>query len=170
MLLARACAVVGLELAVKAYRGGDPIRDAAHVALLRDFQAALHPSVQWATEVPLPVAGDQRAWDGLIHGTGWHYGVEAETAPRDGQATLRRLALKERDGQVDGDLLVVRDTHQSRAFLREIGELDSAPPPRVRPDRLPVRVWLRVILNARRPMAGPEGPMGTGSTSPIGRC
>lgn len=123
MLLARACAVVGLELSVKAYPGGDPIRDAAHVALLRDFQAALHPSVQWATEVPLPVTGDLRAWDGFVRGTTWRYGVEAETAPRDGQATLRRLALKERDGQVDGVLLVVRDTHQTRAFLREIGDV-----------------------------------------------
>ena len=120
MLLARTCAVVGLDLSVKAYPGGEPIRDAAHLALLRDFQASLHPSVGWATEVPLPGVGDQRAWDGLVRGRDWRYGVEAETAPSDGQATLRRLALKERDGHVDGVLLVVRDTRQSRAFMREI--------------------------------------------------
>jgi transcriptional regulator with XRE-family HTH domain len=120
MLLARMCAVVGLDLSVKAYPGGEPIRDAAHLALLGDFRALLHPSVDWATEVPLPGAGDPRAWDGLTRGADWRYGVEAETAPRDGQATVRRVALKQRDGQVDGVLLVLRDTHQTRVFVREI--------------------------------------------------
>jgi transcriptional regulator with XRE-family HTH domain len=120
MLLARMCAVVGLELSLKAYPGGEPIRDAAHLGLLGDFRGLLHPSVDWAIEVPLPMTGDARAWDGFVRSGGWRYGVEAETAPRDGQATLRRLALKQRDGQVDGVLLVLRDTRQARAFLHEI--------------------------------------------------
>jgi hypothetical protein len=76
--------------------------------------------VDWASEVPLPIIGDQRAWDGFARCADWRYGVEAETAPHDGQATLRRLALKQRDGQVDGVLLVLRETRQARAFLREI--------------------------------------------------
>ncbi|HEY8636143.1 MAG TPA: helix-turn-helix domain-containing protein [Candidatus Limnocylindrales bacterium] len=120
MLLARMCAVIGLDLSIKAYPGGDPIRDAAHLELLRDFRALLHPSIEWAVEVPLPVRGDSRAWDGFMRALDWRYGVEAETAPRDGQATLRRVALKQRDGQVDGVVLLVRDTAQTRAFLREI--------------------------------------------------
>lgn len=120
MLLARMCAVVGLDLSVKAYPGGEPIRDAPQLGLLGDFRALLHASVNWSTEVPLPQPGDFRAWDGLARGTGWQYGVEAETAPRDGQATLRRIALKQRDGQVDGVLLVLRDTRQVRSFLGEI--------------------------------------------------
>lgn len=120
-LVARMCAVVGLDLSVKAYPGGEPIRDIAHVELLRDLRARLHASLEWATEVPLPIAGDPRAWDGLIRGSDWRYGVEAETAPRDGQATLRRMSLKLRDGQVDGLLLVVRNTRQTGIFLREIG-------------------------------------------------
>jgi transcriptional regulator with XRE-family HTH domain len=85
MLLARMCAVVGLDLSVKAYPGGEPIRDSAQLALLRDFRALLHPSVDWATEVPLPGIGDPRAWDALIRGAGWRSGVEAETAPRTGR-------------------------------------------------------------------------------------
>ena len=120
MLVARMCAVVGLDLSVKAYPGGEPIRDAGHLGLLRDFRACLHPSITWATEVPLPAPGDQRAWYGFIRGTGWRYVVEAETAPRDAQAMLRRLAQKQRDGDVDGVILVVRDTSQVAAFLREI--------------------------------------------------
>ena len=129
MLLAKMCAVVGLDLSVKVYPGGEPIRDAAHLALLVDLRAMLHPSVDWATEVPLPIIGDARAWDGFARHDDWRYGVEAETAPHDGQATLRRLALKVRDGQVNGVLLVLRDTRQSRAFLREIeGLVGSAFP------------------------------------------
>jgi transcriptional regulator with XRE-family HTH domain len=120
MLLARTCSVVGLDLSVKTYPGGSPIRDAAQLGLVGDFRHLIHASVDWAAEVPLPGFGDQRAWDGLVSGSGWRYGVEAETAPNDGQATLRRLALKQRDGHVDGVLLIVRDTRQTRAFLREI--------------------------------------------------
>jgi hypothetical protein len=120
MLLARMCAVVGLELSVKAYPGGDPIRDAAHLELLSDFRALLHPSIDRATEVPLPGPGDSRAWDALMRAIDRRYGVEAETAPRDGQATMRRIALKQRDGEVDGVVLLLRDTAQTRAFLREI--------------------------------------------------
>lgn len=123
MLLARTCAAVGLELSVRAFPGGQPIRDHAQVALLGEFRSRLHPSLDWATEVPLPSSGDPRAWDGLIRGPSWRYGVEGETAPHDGQATLRRLALKERDGQVDGVLLILRDTRQSRSFLREIADV-----------------------------------------------
>ena len=134
MLLARMCSVVGLDLSIKTYPGGQPIRDAAQMALLRTFAAAIHPSLVWATEVPLPGVGDQRAWDGLIRGPDWSYGVEIETAPRDGQATLRRLALKARDGQVHGVLLVLADTRQARAFTREIHEAarSSFPVPGVR--------------------------------------
>lgn len=120
MLLARMSAVVGLDLAIKVYPGGEPIRDAAHLGLLGDFRELLHPALGWATEVPLPARGDPRAWDALFQGAGWRYGVEAETAPHDGQSTLRRLALKARDGQVDGVVLLLRDSRQSRAFLREI--------------------------------------------------
>jgi transcriptional regulator with XRE-family HTH domain len=68
MLLARMCAVVGLDMSVKAYPGGEPIRDAAHLGLLGEFRALLHSSVEWATEVPLPITGDPRAWDGLARG------------------------------------------------------------------------------------------------------
>lgn len=123
MLLAKVCAVVGLELSVKAFPGGQPLRDAAHLAMLREFRGRLHASLGWSTEVPLPSTGDPRAWDGLVQGSGWRYGVEAETAPRDGQATLRRLALKHRDGQVDGVLLILWNTRQGGAFLGEIGEV-----------------------------------------------
>ena len=116
--LARLGAVVGLEVSIKAFPGGDPLRDAGQHALIATFGRALHASLRWAVEVPLPVTGDLRAWDGLVAGAGWRYGVEAEMRPTDEQALLRRLRLKERDGQVDGIVLVLPETRAARAFLR----------------------------------------------------
>ena len=122
MLLSRLGAIVGLDLGIRAYPGGQPIRDAAQVALLGRFRRRLHPTIKWRGEVPLPIAGDQRAWDGLISGTGWRFGVEAESSPRDAQALARRLALKRRDGVVDGVLLVLPATRRTRAFLAAVGD------------------------------------------------
>ncbi len=123
VVLAELCAVVGLDLVARAYPGGNPIRDTRHGALLARFGARLHPSIKWATEVPLPVPGDQRAWDMLIRGDGWRYGVEAELNPVDGQALIRRLMLKARDGRVDGVLLLLPETRHARDFRREFGPL-----------------------------------------------
>ena len=116
--LARFAAVVGLDLSLKTYPGASPVRAAAHGRLLDDLRALLHASLRWAREVPLPITGDQRAWDGMVIGRGWRFGIEAEMAARDAQALVRRINLKLRDGGVDGVLLLLRDTHRSRTFVR----------------------------------------------------
>jgi len=121
--LARLHAVVGLELSLKAFPSGEPIRDVAHARLLGRLRKRLHQSLRWSLEVPLPAPGDRRSWDALIKGPRWRYGVEAETAPRDAQALCRRLQLKERDGDVDGVILLLDSTVQTRRFLREAAEL-----------------------------------------------
>lgn len=121
--LARLHAVVGLELSLRSYPAGQPIRDGAHIALLDDFRRSLHKALHWSIEVPLPIPGDRRSWDAVIHGDRWTFGVEAETAPRDAQSVARRLHLKERDGRVDGVLLVLRRTVQTRRFIGEAGDL-----------------------------------------------
>jgi hypothetical protein len=119
--LVRVGAVLGLDASIRFYPGGDPIRDAAHVALLARLRARLQPGLRWRTEVPLPIAGDRRAWDAVIAGPGWTIGVEAETRLRDVQAVLRRTALKGRDGELDGVLLLVADTRSNRAAIRTAG-------------------------------------------------
>jgi hypothetical protein len=53
----------------------------------------------------------------------WRHGVEAEMVPRDGQALIRRIQLKRRDGGVDGVLLLLRPTRQSRLFVREAADM-----------------------------------------------
>lgn len=119
VLIAQLLETVGLELSARAFPGGAPIRDAAQVALLGRFRANMHRSLRWSTEVPLPIPGDQRAWDGMVVGDGWRFGVEAESAPRDAQALVRRLALKSRDGGVDAVILVLPRTRRAREFVRD---------------------------------------------------
>lgn len=115
--LARLAAAVGLDLSARVFPGAPPIRDAPQISILADFAADLGPPVRWDLEVPLPIPGDLRAWDGMLRGIDWRFGAEAESSPRDGQALVRRLQLKVRDGGVDGVLLLVRDTRQTRLFL-----------------------------------------------------
>lgn len=115
-------AAVGLELSVRAYPSGGPLRDAAHVALLQRFHSNLHRSLGWTTEVPLPVAGDLRAWDAMIRGRSWRCGVEAETHPTDLQALERRLALKQRDGDVELIVLLLLNSRYNRRLVRDAAD------------------------------------------------
>lgn len=121
VLASELLAAVGLDLAVRTYPSAGPLRDAAQRALIARLRTRVHPDLEWATEVPLPVAGDLRAWDVVISGRGWRCGIEAETRPRDLQALERRIALKQRDGEVEFVVLLLAGTRHNRALLREHG-------------------------------------------------
>ena len=108
----------GLDIPLRAYPNGDPVRDAAQLALLAHFRALLPTGLRHRTEVPLGIAGDLRAWDEVVEGRGWSLPTEAETRIRDVQALRRRLALKCRDAGVDTMLLVLADTRHNRHVLR----------------------------------------------------
>jgi len=117
-------ALVGLDLSVKSYAGGTPLRDRAHAALLARLRARLHPRLRWDTEVPLPRPSDQRAWDSVIWSPApdrWAMPTEAETRPTDGQALDRRINEKMRDGKVPAEILLIADTRHGRAFVRAVG-------------------------------------------------
>ena len=120
--LGRALAVVGLNLRVRAYPGGRPLRDDAHLKLLERLHGRLGPGVRWRTEVPLPLAEDRRAWDALILVGAVSIGIEAETRARHAQDLQRRVALKQRDGGVDQVILLLADTRHNRAFVSACGE------------------------------------------------
>lgn len=111
-------AVVGLELSVRAYPAGEPLRDRAHAALLERLRVRIHRSLRFQTEVAFPSPGDRRAWDAVISTPEWRHGIEAETRPRDRQALERRLALKLTDGSVDTMSLVLLDSRYNRDFVR----------------------------------------------------
>jgi transcriptional regulator with XRE-family HTH domain len=119
--LFRASAVVGLEIGLRAYPGGPPLRDRAHLELLERLRVHLAAGLGWRTEAPFPRAGDRRAWDGLIKIADILVGVEAETRARDAQALQRRMGLKRRDGGVDHVILLLSDTRHNRTFVRHAG-------------------------------------------------
>jgi transcriptional regulator with XRE-family HTH domain len=115
--LALACAAVGLRLSARAYPDGDPVRDAAHMKLLRRLRSVTHPRLGWRTEVPLPIPGDLRSWDAQIRFGSAVVAIEAEVRLSDLQALQRRIALKRRDGGVELLILLVADTHGNRRVL-----------------------------------------------------
>ena len=117
LLLAGVAAAVGREARLHIYISGEPLRDAGQQRLLGRLRPRLHPSLHWATEVPLPIPGDLRAWDALVRSADWRLGVEAETVLEDVQALERRLTLKQRDGGVDLVLLLLADTRRNRAAV-----------------------------------------------------
>jgi len=122
----RLFAVLGQELSIRAFPSGDAIRDLAQNALLDRFRARLHGSFVWRTEVPLPIAGDLRAWDATAVCPAVRLGVEAETRLYDIQALERRLALKERDGGLDRLILLVLDSRSNRDVVRLHGDILAA--------------------------------------------
>jgi len=77
------------------------------------------------TEVPLPIQGDLRAWDGVLHGL---LGIDGGAAPAlpteaesrliDIQSQTRRIMLKLRDSGMDAVLLIVADTRNNREAIR----------------------------------------------------
>ena len=116
--LAVIAAVLGLDLPLRVFPAGEPIRDAAQLGLLARLRALLKSVLRWRIEVPIRIPGDRRAWDAVIEGPGWRVPVEAETRLRDVQALSRRLALKKRDDRADIVVLLVAGTRHNRHVLR----------------------------------------------------
>jgi hypothetical protein len=81
----------------------------------------MHAQLRWKSEVPIPITGDQRAWDAVVSGSGQgRVAIEAETRLRDIQALQRRVALKRRDDpSIDSVVLLVAGTRGNRFVLRD---------------------------------------------------
>ena len=116
--LARHAAVLGLDLSLKAYPDGSPVRDAGQLRLLERFRARVGDRWAWKSEVPVAGFGDRRAWDVELSGPG-RVAVDAETRLHDVQALQRRCETKLRDSAVDRLVLLVAATRHNRRVLRE---------------------------------------------------
>jgi len=101
--LAQIAGVVGLELSLRVFPAGSPLRDAGHAALFGRLRATTSPILRWRSEVPLPITGDRRSWDAVAFDASGAMvmAVELDTRTRDAQALARKLALKKRDGGVE---------------------------------------------------------------------
>lgn len=88
---------LGLRAHVQLLPAGSPVRDAGQLRLLDRLQRALGAPLRLTREVPLPVPGDLRAWDGCLDGSTTRCFLDAEARIGDMQALERRLRLKARD-------------------------------------------------------------------------
>src|SRR5436190_3944887 len=77
--LCLACSAVGKKFVARAYPDGEPVRDAAHTSLLARLRGTLPLAARWQHEVPIPRAGDLRAWDAVMTFREAPVAVEAET-------------------------------------------------------------------------------------------
>jgi hypothetical protein len=149
--LARVGAAVGLDVRVRSYPGPDPIRDAPQNALMDRLRGHLHPGLTMPTEVPLPIPGDLRAWDGMIRGLAGEpvlpprLPVEAETRVTDLQAQTRRIWLKARAADEPFVLLVVSDTRHNRQSVRAAANAIRTAFP------IPARRALAALATGRHP-------------------
>ncbi len=114
--LSRLLGTVGLELSVRAFPTGSPLRDRGQLTLLGRLQQAVAREISWLSEVPVGGPGDLRAWDAVIRLGDQRMGVEAETRLTDLQATERRIWLKCRDSGIPHAILLLADTRSNRAI------------------------------------------------------
>ena len=117
--LARIAGVVGLDLWVRTYPGGEPLRDIAHMRLTDAFRALLGDGLTIRAEVPIGHPRDLRAWDlTLTERTGTGCGVELETRWLDAQDQVRRITRKVADGGLGRVVLVLADTRANRTAVQ----------------------------------------------------
>ena len=159
----RMLSCVGLELSVRGYPAGRGVRDEAQLDLLARLRLVVASRWEWRTEVPMPIAGDSRAWDVVLRGPGVSIGVEAETRLRDLQAVDRRIMLKLRDSGFDRAIILVGATRTNRLILREIGESVRANYP------VSSRQALDALANGRDPGGNAIMVLAARPTSPRGR-
>lgn len=77
--------------------------------------AILPERFRLASEVPIPIPGDQRAIDAVLVDPPLRVGFELESRLLDVQALVRRVALKQRDAGIARMVLVLPDTPANRA-------------------------------------------------------
>jgi hypothetical protein len=124
-VLARVAAASGHELSLAVYPASTVARDAAHLALLERLRSRIAPTLQWRSEVPVPLPGDRRSADATVVGTDFSGIVEAQTRLGDVQAVERSMATKARDLGVDRRILLVLDSRHNRSVLRGTPGLDA---------------------------------------------
>ncbi|MDQ2689658.1 MAG: helix-turn-helix domain-containing protein, partial [Chloroflexota bacterium] len=106
-------AVVGLDVSIRAFPGGSPLRDVGQLRLLARFRVAVGESWTWRAEVPVTAdPRDRRAFDAVLSRGTRRVAIEAISRLSDSQAQTRPVALKLEASGVKCAVLVLADTRQ----------------------------------------------------------
>jgi transcriptional regulator with XRE-family HTH domain len=118
--LVRMAAGVGLDISIRAYPAGSPLRDVGQLRVLARFRPAAGPLWHWQTEVPVSRdPSDRRAFDAVLSRGPLRLGVEAITRLTDAQAQVRAITLKQEAAGLTCLVLVLADTHHNRRAVHE---------------------------------------------------
>ena len=121
--LVRWGAVVGLDVSLRAFPAGGPLRDIGQLRLLTRARVLIGDGWGWRTEVPVNTdPRDRRALDVVLAGPAGRIGLEAITRLTDAQAQIRAAILKQEAARLDRMLLILADTRHNRAAV-----VDAAP-------------------------------------------
>jgi transcriptional regulator with XRE-family HTH domain len=117
--LARWGAVVGLDVTLRAYTGGSPLRDAGQLRILARARATIGEVWAWRTEVAVSTNPlDRRAFDAVLRRGEIRIGLEVISRLTDAQAQARAALLKQHVAGLDRLLLVIARTRHNRAALQ----------------------------------------------------
>jgi hypothetical protein len=120
MQLARWGAVVGLDVTLRAYAGGSPLRDAGQLRILLRARATIGEEWGWQTEVPVSANPlDRRAFDAVLRRGEIRIGLEVISRLTDAQGQARAAMLKQRAAGLDGMVLVIARTRHNRAAFQQ---------------------------------------------------
>ena len=120
--LARMGAAVGLDVPIRTYSSGSPLRDAAQLRLLERFRETIGDAWMWRTEVAVSDSpDDRRAIDVVLANATRRVGIEAVTRLTDAQDQVRSFLLKQEAAALECMVVVLSDTRHNRQAVRDAG-------------------------------------------------
>lgn len=118
--LARWGAAVGLDVPIRAFPAGSPLRDAGQLRLIARARVAIGEGWRWRTEVPVSDdPRDRRAFDVVLMSAAGRIGLEAITRLIDAQAQVRAVILKQEAAELERMVLVLANTRHNRAAVAD---------------------------------------------------
>lgn len=116
--MARWGAAVGLDIPIRTFAGGAPLRDAGQLRLLRRLHEAVGDTWTWRAEVPVTAdPRDRRAIDAVLSRGRVRVAIEAIVRLSDAQAQVRAAMLKQNALGVDRMVIALAKTRHNRAAL-----------------------------------------------------
>jgi hypothetical protein len=116
--LARWGGAVGLDVSIRTFAAGSPLRDAGQLRVLQRARESIGEQWTWRTEVPVSSdPHDRRAFDAVISRGRIRIGLEVITRLTDAQALARATLLKQEAAGLDRMVLILAKTRSNRAVF-----------------------------------------------------